>query len=66
MVKVPWVAWLVALARSPERARKLHLLTSSTTYSYSASHDPLQPTSRFTLPVSKTVPGSTVCQHDRS
>jgi hypothetical protein len=38
------------------------LFTSSRTYSCSASHEPEQPMFWLRLPVSSTVPGSTVCQ----
>ena len=58
----PWVSMLVAPAMRPLRARKDHLLTSSTTYSWWASHEPEHPTSRLMLPVNRTVPGSTVWQ----
>ena len=62
-VRSPWVARLVAPASRPLRARNHHLLTSSITYSCSASHVPEQPMFWFRLPVNSTVPGSTVCQH---
>ena len=61
----PCVAMLVAPASRPLRARNHHLLTSSITYSCSASHVPEQPTFSLTLPVNSTVPGSTLCQHVR-
>src|SRR5688572_29815567 len=62
----PWVSMLVAPTIRPLCARNDHLLTSSTTYSWWANHDPEQPTSRLTLPVNRIVPGSTVCQQKAS
>jgi len=48
------------------RARENHhLLTSSITYSCSASHEPEHMILLFTLPVTRMVPGSTLCQQVR-
>ncbi len=47
------------------RARNHHLLTSSITYSCSASHEPEHMILLFTLPVTRMVPGSTLCQQVR-
>jgi hypothetical protein len=51
---------LVAPAILPLWARNDHLLMSSMTYSWWASHEPEHPTSRLILPVNRIVPGSTV------